>query len=304
MLGDCFVARHATYGGGLAPRNDGCFTLVHSFVTISSLITLLFYNINDIMYFMKLKIDKTVYPGNSIARQDGKVILTDEGLRGEEIEVIPHNEKKNYVEAETVKIITPSPYRVTARCDHYKICSPYQYIDYNHQVRIKEEQLREIFSDTIETDSPGFIFRPSQHIWHYRNKIDVHIVWEKGVPALAYNRKHSPTEFVKIDVCHLAAEEINELLNKLLPVLAKNKLKFVTDILIKKSAYTGKLLLVLYYDRLKHDTKVIESLLPITKTFLGLDGIFAVEKHTSAHRLLWGNAYLIFRSISPFFLCL
>ena len=34
-----------------------------------------------------VKIEKIVYPGRSLARVDGKVVFTDEGLPGEEVEL-------------------------------------------------------------------------------------------------------------------------------------------------------------------------------------------------------------------------
>lgn len=94
---------------------------------------------------MQIRIEKIVYPGKSLSKLDGKIMFTDEGLPGEVVEIKPLKEKRNYIEARTVNIVEPSPHRVQPRCGHYKVCAPYQYIDYAFQLEIKEPDRRDIF---------------------------------------------------------------------------------------------------------------------------------------------------------------
>ncbi|MFA5271198.1 MAG: hypothetical protein WC412_02520, partial [Candidatus Omnitrophota bacterium] len=163
---------------------------------------------------MQLKIEKIVYPGKSMAFYNGKIVFTDEGLPGELVEIKPLKEKKNYIEAETVKIITPSGKRITPRCSHYKICSAYQYIDYNEQISIKEEQIKEMFKRGLAKELNNFKLTPSPEIWEYRNKLRLHVLWDKTA-YLAYHYPQTHNKFIRIDVCSLASREINLLLGSL-----------------------------------------------------------------------------------------
>ena len=46
---------------------------------------------------MIIKIEKIIYPGKSLGFSENKTILTNEGIPGEIVEVIPLEEKKNYI---------------------------------------------------------------------------------------------------------------------------------------------------------------------------------------------------------------
>ena len=119
---------------------------------------------------MEILIEKIIYPGKSLGLSNDKTILTDEGIPGETVEIIPIEEKKNYIEAKTIKIITPSVSRIAPACNHYQACGAYQYMDYKTQLSVKESQLKEIFPNTIISTTP------SSEIWGYRNKIKLSVI--------------------------------------------------------------------------------------------------------------------------------
>lgn len=243
-----------------------------------------------IMRFMQTTIEKIIYPGKSLARHEGKVILTDEGLPGETVEVTVVEENKDYIEAVTSKILTPSAHRVEPRCGHYRVCSKYQTISYDFQIKIKEEQLKEIFSRSLQA-MPPIIFRPSDNIWHYRNKIDFHIIRENGAPKngdagapnaveaamphLAYHLPGVQEKFVTIDSCFLASPQVNNLAEAALKIITENKLTPIKKITIKESS-AGKLLLAVYGDS---GEVALEPFLPLTKQF-PLNGLAGIDiKH-------------------------
>ena len=101
---------------------------------------------------MELVIEKIVYPGRSMGRsRAGKTVFTDEGFPGERVTVEPIKEKKKYILGITREIISAETGRSTPRCDHYRICSPYQYIPYEEQLRFKTAQLKEILEHSTHT---------------------------------------------------------------------------------------------------------------------------------------------------------
>jgi 23S rRNA (uracil1939-C5)-methyltransferase len=188
---------------------------------------------------MKITIQKIIYPGKSLGLSKDKIILTDEGIPGETAEVTPVQEKKNYIEAKTINIITPSVSRITPACSHYQTCGPYQYIDYKTQLAIKESQLKEIFPQM-----PVSAF-PSPEIWGYRNKIKLNIIWKNGEASLAYHMPESRDKFIPIDSCCLVSENVNKFLAAFIETVNKENLALIKEIEVRESYSAKKLMLII-----------------------------------------------------------
>jgi 23S rRNA (uracil1939-C5)-methyltransferase len=189
---------------------------------------------------MKITIQKIIYPGKSLGPSEDKTILTNEGLPGETVEVTPVQEKKNYIEAKTIKIITPSVSRITPACSHYQACGPYQYMDYKTQLTVKESQLKEIFPNTLI----GSV--PSSKIWGYRNKIKLNIIWKDRKASLAYHIPESRDKFIPIDSCCLVSENVNKFLASFIETVNKENLAFIEEIEVRESSSTKELMLIIH----------------------------------------------------------
>jgi len=239
---------------------------------------------------MNIEIQKIVYPGKSFANQNGKVIFTDEGLPGEIVEIKPIREKKNYIEAETLNVLNPSKKRANPLCPHYKICSPYQYIDYSYQLELKEFQVKEIFARNLDEDLNDFKIAPSPKIWGYRNKLRLHLLWENNTASLAYHALEAHNKFVPIGGCHLASENMNNLFSALIEALNNNKFKFIEEIEIKETTL-GRLLLVIYA-KTTVDYKNMNSFIKDIAEISPIDGIIYVAKEKSAETFLYGKNYI------------
>ncbi|MFH1856091.1 MAG: 23S rRNA (uracil(1939)-C(5))-methyltransferase RlmD [Candidatus Omnitrophota bacterium] len=240
---------------------------------------------------MRLLIEKIIYPGKSLGRQNGKIVFTDEGLPGEEIEIVSLREKKNYTEAETVEIIKPSPHRVQPHCAHYKVCSGYQYIDYPFQVKIKEDQLKEILSAGNKFNLPEIKFRTASKIWNYRNKIDFNIIWEDEIPYAAYNLHKQQEQFIKIKECFLASEQINKIIPALIEIIAQKNIRAIKKVSIRESINTGKMLLVLRCNIIKDAGIQAQDFMPLTKNF-ALDGIVCAQNEPYKQDVVLGNNFI------------
>jgi len=193
-----------------------------------------------ILKAMKIKIEKIIYPGKSLGLSENKTILTNEGLPGETAEVSAAKEKKNYIEAKTVKIINPSPYRAAPRCSHYHSCGAYQYIDYKKQLEIKESQLKEMFPGMAITSTP------SPQIWGYRNKIKLSVIWENRRAALAYHAPESRDRFVPIESCFMVSENVNSALSSFLETVNKENLNLIKEVQVRESIAAKGLMLTTY----------------------------------------------------------
>lgn len=212
---------------------------------------------------MKITIQKIIYPGRSLGLSENKTILTDEGLPGETVEIIPIEEKKNYIEAKTTKIITPSVSRITPCCSHYQTCSPYQYIDYKTQLAIKESQLKEIFPNTL------IISVPSPEIWGYRNKIKLAVIWKNKKAGLAYHIPESRDKFIQIESCCLVSENVNKFLASFIETVNKENLTSIEEVEVRESYSNKELMLTIRpYGKLESKLNTLFSKFNAKNTYI------------------------------------
>lgn len=195
---------------------------------------------------MEAVIEKIIYTGKSLARVNGKVIFTDEGLPGETVTIELLRDRKSYAEAKTLEVLRKSDKRIPPRCAHYKSCSPYQYIDYAYQLAIKEAQLKEALARELRADFGDIAVKPSPRIWGYRNKIRLKVLWKNGSPRLAYRLPDTTDEFAEVDGCFLAPPEMNRLFSSALECMAEKKTDFVDELEIKESFAEKNFLLIFY----------------------------------------------------------
>jgi len=185
---------------------------------------------------MELAIEKIVYPGKSLGHIKEKVVFCNEGLPKEIVDIKILNEKKNFIEAQTVSILEKSPFRIEPKCDHYKACSCYQYIDYRAQIEIKEKQIKEMLKRGLGIELNKTLVMPSPVIWGYRNNARMQIVWENKTPHLAYHKPGSSDEFVKVKKCFLLSENVNNELKKRLDDLKDKKLYDTNEITVRENS--------------------------------------------------------------------
>ncbi len=200
------------------------------------------------MFVSPILVCKIVYPGKSLGYFEGKAVFTDEGLPGEVVEVESKKIKKNYIEGITKRIVQTSPKRKEPRCRHYRACSPYQIMDYEDQLELKQEQIKEIFSRQLHLELPSLEVVPSPLIWGYRQRAHFHLIWENKAPLLAYHQPGSFVEFIPVDKCFLLPEKANDYLHQVLEFLRIENLTEIKEIEIRFSFTTGDVLLVFFID--------------------------------------------------------
>ncbi len=223
----------------------------------------------------------------------GKVIFTDEGLPNELVKLDIRSQKSNYTRAQTCQVLKASPWRAHTRCDHYKVCSPYQYINYPFQLHIKQEQLAEIFLRTLKIKNENIEIKASPRIWGYRNKVHLHVRWQKKTASLAYHLPEINDRFIHITCCFLISEEMNRLAQAILAIISRHEESAIQEIGIKESSSKKELLLVLYADSSRLTQKFLDSVIELPKTF-SIEGIIGITGGNKARKenLIWGKSYI------------
>ena len=93
----------------------------------------------------RLTLESLSHQGSAIARKDGQVVFVAYGIPGEEVDVLIERAYPDYLEGVVTAVHTPSPARVTPRCEYFGTCGgcQLQHIDYAEQLRLKTEVVRE-----------------------------------------------------------------------------------------------------------------------------------------------------------------
>ena len=117
-------------------------------------------------------IEKPIYGGNFLAHNEGKAIFVPLVLPGEQARVRVVDEKRGYATAEIQELHVAAPERVLPACRHFGACGgcQYQHADYDAQLRIKQDVLREtLVRGGVEP--PADIAVLAGQPWGYRNRI-------------------------------------------------------------------------------------------------------------------------------------
>jgi 23S rRNA (uracil1939-C5)-methyltransferase len=119
-----------------------------------------------------VQIEKPIYGGAFLARDEGKAVFVPLALPGEQARVRIVEEKRGYATAEIEELVSSAPERVKPDCPHFGPCGgcQYQHVGYDTQLQIKQAVVRE----TLERGGvpvPAQISILSEEPWRYRNRI-------------------------------------------------------------------------------------------------------------------------------------
>lgn len=121
---------------------------------------------------MRTKIEKLVYGGDGLARENGETILAPFVLPGEKVEIEITERKKKLLRGHVTGILEAARERIDAPCPHFGICGgcDYQHMPYDVQLRIKEEILRETLRRIGRIEWKDAIAIHPSPPWEYRNR--------------------------------------------------------------------------------------------------------------------------------------
>jgi 23S rRNA (uracil1939-C5)-methyltransferase len=257
---------------------------------------------------MKLRIEKPIYGGASLARVPadgppdltGKAVFVPFALPRELVEATIANDRRSYVTATVSSVLEPSPSRITPGCEYYGRCGGchYQHADYAAQLAIK----RAILIETLErahVPVPAEIRVLSAEPWTYRNRIRLHVS-RRPDASLSYREAASHRD-LPVTHCPVAAPILQRAIaafNQLLldkPALQQD----LAEIEFFTSADETSLLTSLFTSRTSPDSlvprSVVDALLPALPALIGVH-TFLLDPKTRRTRpsSAWGERCLAY----------
>lgn len=162
----------------------------------------------------RLTLDSLGHQGSAIGRLDGQVVFAAYGLPGEEVDVLIERVYPNYLEGVVTAVYTPSPFRVTPRCEYFGRCGgcQLQHTEYDEQLRLKTtivaEQLRRIGR---LPDVPVLPAIAAPDPWQYRNHARFSVDREGYLGFIMRGRKR----LLRVETCYIMHPWIVETLQTL-----------------------------------------------------------------------------------------
>ena len=149
-----------------------------------------------------LNIEKPIYGGAFLARDEGKAVFVPLTLPGEQVHVRIVEDKRSHAVAEAEEIVAQSADRVAPACRHFGTCGgcSYQHATHEAQMRFKQAILRETLA-RAGVAAPDRIEALSGEPWGYRNRIRLAFD-AQGNPGYRGRRSHA---VVPIAQCPIAA---------------------------------------------------------------------------------------------------
>ncbi|OGH93787.1 MAG: 23S rRNA (uracil-5-)-methyltransferase RumA [Candidatus Magasanikbacteria bacterium RIFOXYD2_FULL_41_14] len=222
---------------------------------------------------VQLTIEKMVFGGQGLARLNGKAYFVWNALPGEVVEARLIKSKKDYCEAQAIRILSPSPDRIEPLEAHYLSCSPWQVAVWDKENEWKQLMSIETYRKVGGLDLTPDIFYLDEFQTGYRNKMEYSFTdLPSGKMSLAFFNRGEHGRAAH-EGCMLADPAINEVAEKILKWVNKYKIPYRSlKSLIVRSNNLGETIAGLFIkDRL--DFKDYPEL---TKKFLGFQIYFSI----------------------------
>lgn len=141
-----------------------------------------------------IKTTKCIPGGQALAvLPSGKKCFFWGALPGEIVaDYIVTKTKSHYLEAIASKIASPSPHRILPKDECFLSTSPWQIMDYQYELKLKQELVVEIFREHKINVSTPQIYTDNQD-YYYRNKMEYALYWDnhESKIRLAFHQRGS-----------------------------------------------------------------------------------------------------------------
>jgi len=214
----------------------------------------------------KVTIEKLIFGGQGLARDEGKAIMAWNVLAGETAEILLTKNKKSFAEGVAVNITTPSVNRLAAREEHFLSCSPWQILSWPEELKWKQLIAQEVFDRASLSGLEFSIAGDEENQYGYRNKMEYSFTTDSsGEISLAFFQR-GQHKLQAIPGCLLASPAISQTANKVVSWLKANKISaYSVKSLIIRSNNQGQTIAALFVK-----DKISYSGLPeLDKTCLG-----------------------------------
>jgi len=159
--------------------------------------------------------------GYGVARlDDGTSVCVLNALPGEEVKVESFKRKNKVLFARAIEILTPSPYRIPAREEHFLASSPWQIMQFDYENEVKAEMIVDFFAEEhIVLEKPEI--EHDKREFGYRNKVEFGFYSHNETNQLdfAYFKREGNKGKYPLTSCALMPDDVNNVALSILTML-------------------------------------------------------------------------------------
>ncbi len=160
-----------------------------------------------------VRVNDLAFGGEGVARHEQFVVFIPFTLPGETAEIRVTEVRKNYARARLLRLLEPSPDRVTPPCPYFGACGgcQYQHLQYDRQLALKRQQVVELLRRLGGfPDPPVQPPIPCPTPYGYRNRIMVRTQWHGPEQRLVLGYlRHDNRLVVDVENCAIAEPALN-----------------------------------------------------------------------------------------------
>ncbi len=234
-----------------------------------------------------VNIDKMVNEGNSLARIDSTPVFITGGCPEDKLKIRIKKVNKNYLTADIIEIIEPSPHRVQPACALHNACGScnWQHISYDEQLRQKQQIVKETLNHIAGIDFEVQETIGSPLTEEYRCKIQLPVSQTKvSKRILTGYYKRNSHELINIKYCPMQSAIINEITEfikneaqnlKIQGYNEKNNIGLLRHIIYRISSDLTQILLIFVINSDKIDSSIKKLASVLIKKYPQIVGICA-----------------------------
>jgi tRNA/tmRNA/rRNA uracil-C5-methylase (TrmA/RlmC/RlmD family) len=163
---------------------------------------------------LTLAVTDIAFGGEGVARQEDFVVFVPFVAPGEVVEAEVTEVKQRFARGKLLRVLQPSPERVTPPCPYFGQCGgcQYQHIAYPAQLQFKHKQAADLFQRIGGLD-PALVAPvvPCPQPYGYRNRIMIRSQWDKFKQGLNIGFIRADNRLVvDIEECKIAEPALNQ----------------------------------------------------------------------------------------------
>ncbi|GAB5409066.1 MAG: 23S rRNA (uracil(1939)-C(5))-methyltransferase RlmD [Balneolaceae bacterium] len=248
---------------------------------------------------ISLIIEGAAFKGKGIGKVDGMAVFVHGSMPGDEVRTRIIKKKRNYREGKLLKILSPSPDRITPKCIHANVCGgcSWQHVPYQKQLEYKTQQVTDHIRRIAGLETPVLPALGSDKEFHYRNKMEFSVSTRRWLTEAEIQSEdfvddsgfaaglHAPGRFDKIlnlNECYLQRKESFQILDFVRMYCLEHRIEaydtfaktgYLRHVMIRDAFYTEDFMvnLVTFEDRpeiVKDLAKALLAEFPIITTIV------------------------------------
>jgi 23S rRNA (uracil1939-C5)-methyltransferase len=165
------------------------------------------------------------HDGQGVADLAGQRVFVADALPGERVEIALRKRRRKLKEADLLRVLEPSPDRVTPGCAHFGLCGgcALQHLEHGAQLKFKERVVAEALKRIARVEPMQWLPPVMSEPWHYRRKarLGAKYVAAKGRVLVGFRERAGPY-IADMQRCPVLVEPLGDLLEELAALIGQS----------------------------------------------------------------------------------